>query len=736
MAAKVVVQTAAIKLVCPACNQIPKKPKYLYLSCNHSYCESCLVKIWQQPDIACLECGERIVFPVTDGPKRLPVSFFISRLLDELAQKSVDLKCDECKDLSVAVYRPECSSFLCHICNKNHKYSCGRSKVEMKSPKSATLSVVELLKCTKHKHKLKYYCEKCEEFICRQCTTAKEHNDHKYNCDTVKKIAKKHRSQLNQIKFHRLDDMNRDLAELHSTIADMKQKIRRQGDKEVMKIDQHYAKMQTQHDSKLLESLTEQRDQMKQQVHDLVIHREKALVLQLQIVEMAQDEVMDMIHLRDALDKGSDQELLSTKQPAIGCMERLKVIFDKVNIQPLHSTTIEFIAASPPQFGQLFTYANPHTSSIVDLPNHIFLGKETELVMVSKDCNDKFCNKGGSHVFAQLESSTGTVTFAYVQDKNFGKYYITVTAQQPGIAKLSVFIDGHPIKGSPYSFIVCYNYTNLNKPSKIVDNNGTIGTTRGIAFGKDGIWAVADTSNHCVYIYDNKDQLLRKFGSKGGGAGQFERPTGVAFDDNDHLYVADYVNNVVQEFDIDGCYVSNFGSKGTDYGQLDGPQALEAYNGKVYVCEYNNHRISVFQSGDFCQVIGKEELSKPMDVKIDVGNSHLIVCDSGHKHVFVFALTGECFGNFNTKGIRRNIIPLFYNPCSLAIDINGFLLIRDLSDCHLRIYDRDGNCIHEFGSKGVNPGQFVAPFGLALSPLGSIYASDEIRRRIQIFSVS
>ena len=83
MATKVVVQTVAIKLVCPACNQILKNPKYLYLSCNHSYCEACLEKIWQQPEVTCLECGERMVFPVSGGAKRLPCSFFIIRLLDE-----------------------------------------------------------------------------------------------------------------------------------------------------------------------------------------------------------------------------------------------------------------------------------------------------------------------------------------------------------------------------------------------------------------------------------------------------------------------------------------------------------------------------------------------------------------------------------------------------------------------------------------------------------------------------
>ena len=41
------------------------------------------------------------------------------------------------------------------------------------------------------------------------------------------------------------------------------------------------------------------------------------------------------------------------------------------------------------------------------------------------------------------------------------------------------------------------------------------------AFGRDGVWAVTDTSHHCVYIFDGQDQLVRKFGSSGSDTGEF-----------------------------------------------------------------------------------------------------------------------------------------------------------------------------------------------------------------------
>ena len=83
------------------------------------------------------------------------------------------------------------------------------------------------------------------------------------------------------------------------------------------------------------------------------------------------------------------------------------------------------------------------------------------------------------------------------------------------------------------------NYLALNDPNKIINDggHGAMGEPWGIAFGKDGMWAVADHSNHCVYIFDSQDQVVRKIGSKGKGNGEFDKPLGLAFDADNNLYV-------------------------------------------------------------------------------------------------------------------------------------------------------------------------------------------------------
>ena len=62
-------------------------------------------------------------------------------------------------------------------------------------------------------------------------------------------------------------------------------------------------------------------------------------------------------------------------------------------------------------------------------------------------------------------------------------------------------------------------------PSKVVNEGGKMGQPYGIAFGRDGMWAVTDDTNHCVWIFDGEDQLVRKFGNFGTGNGMTTKGT-------------------------------------------------------------------------------------------------------------------------------------------------------------------------------------------------------------------
>ena len=448
-------------------------------------------------------------------------------------------------------------------------------------------------------------------------------------------MATKYRNELKEVTAP-VDEMIRDLSEAHDNINKMKKKIRQQGDEVNKKINQYY--------DELVQKLMKQKEQVKQQAHDAVSQKEKALTVQLEEVEYAQAEVLSMKELKDAIEKSSDQEALSAKKQMIDCMQQITDKFNKLNTDPLQSATMEFVPSKElfPQFGQLFTHIDPGACEVVNLTNHITVGKEVKFFIITKYCNGSRCSIGGSQVFLQLESNTREVTSAQVRDNNDGSYMASCVAQQVQNVKVSVSINGQQIKGSPYSLVVqCINYTRVSKPSKIVNNDDNMGEPWGIAFGKNGMWAVADNTKHCVYVFDEQDQLIRKIGSRGNNSDKFQYPKGVAFDHNNCLYVTESSDDsLIQKFDISGNHLLQFGGKGAGNGLLNSPIGITTRNNKVFVADCNNKRISVFHTnGQFSHIIGEGHLVEPNDVTVNT-NNQLLVADESRHCICTFTLDG------------------------------------------------------------------------------------------------
>ena len=723
------VKKAQNNLTCPVCYQLFKNPKYL--PCYHSYCEGCLEKMQVQSKIICPECRQEAKVPA-GGVKELPNNFFINRLVDDLIlKKKVDgeqeVKCDECNgDDSVVSFCPDCNLFLCHACNDHHKRSkffCSHAVVpltELKSNKDAPIQAkVKIPLCEEHDEQLKYYCETCDKLVCMYCTVTK-HNGH--NHGSVKQMATKHRKELKKI-TNPVEGMIKNLSEANDNIEKMMRKTRRRGEEVDKKIDRYY--------DELLQKLMKQKDEVKQQAYDALSQKEKAMITQLDEVTSMQAKLLSMKELTDALEQSSDQEALSAKREVTDRVQQLTNAYKKVNIQPVESAAMGFVPTKKPfpVFGHLYAYVNPHTSEVINLKQCNVVGKKVEFTIITKYRNGGPCISGGSQVSVQLKSFTGDVTAREVRDNNDGSYMASFVAEQVGEAKLSVSINGEQIKGSPYSIVVMgRNYQAIDKPSKIVNNNGSMGNPWGVAFCRNGLWAVADSSNHCVYIFDDKDKLVRKFGSNNG---QFSYPRGVVFDSHNHLYVVDCGNHRVQKFDTNGNYLLQFGSQGASDGQLKNPYGVTVHNDKVYIADYSNKRISVFQTnGKFCISFGSDQLGSPIDVTVSA-NNHLLVADNSNSCIYTYTLDGHYVGKFGTRGTGKDQLQ---HPHGLTTDLNGFIIVADTHNHRVSIFYKDGKCIHCFGSNGSANGQFNSPLGIAVSPNGSLYVSDNNNKRIQIFS--
>ena len=673
------------------------------------------------------------------GVKELASNFLINRLVDELILKhkvvgEEEVRCDDCdEDDPVVTFCPDCGLFFCHVCNETHKRAKathGHDIVPLTEMKSKQDIVIQpkakVPMCKKHDIELLFYCETCEELVCMYCTV-KDHAGHEH--DTVKLMASNHRNELKEL-IAPVEEMITNLSQAHDNIEKMRKMIIQRGEEVDKEIDQHY--------NELVKRLMKQKEQTKQRAHDAVSKKDKAMMKQLQEVEHVQAEVLSMKELKDAMKKSSDQEALSAKKQVIDHMQQLTTEYKKLNTQPVQSATMEFVSTKQhlPQFGQLFTHIDPAVSEMVNLPNPIPFGKKVEFTIITKYHNGHHCSRGGSQVSVQLESNSGEVTAVQVRDNNDGSYVASFATQNVGEVKFSVSANGQQIKGSPYTVNITTSpdYTKVTKPSKIVNNGGSMGQPWGIACGKNGVWAVADWSRHCVYVFDGQDNLIKKIGSHGSGSGQFSRPCGVTFDCNGHLYVADYGNHRVQKFDVSGNYMFQYGGgKGSQDGQLNGPRGVTVHDGRLYVADRHNFRISVFQiDGPFCCIIGKGKVRWPYDVAVNV-NNQLLVADMDGDCVHTFTLDGRYITKFGKQGSG---VGQLYSPCGLAVDLNGFIFTAENDNHRVSVFNKDGNYIHHFGSYGRNDGQFQSCTRVAISPDHKIYVSDCNGKRVQIFSVN
>ena len=685
-----------------------------------------------QSKIICPECRIEVTLPA-GGVKDLDNNFFINRLVDELVLKDkvegeTEVSCDECsKDDPVEAFCSDCTMFLCHICNEHHKRSnktAGHGVIPLTELRSTSSPVHTQPKpkipvCKQHDIELSFYCETCEQLVCMYCTV-KDHNGH--NHDTVKKMADKPRKAL--IAFTApLNEIIKDLSEAHDTVDHMREKIREQSDEVNKKIDLHY--------DEVIQKALEQKDELKKQVQEIVSQKDKEVTMQLEEIECVQAKVLSVKQLSDAIEKSSDQEVLSARSQVIDRVNQVTTKYKSLCLHPVQLATMAFAPAKEqfPQFGLLCSTAkpNPRNCEVVGLPGYTFRDSKTEFTLITKDEDGHRCLRGGSQVFVYM---AGYNESTLARDNHDGTYTASfVSPHTLGEVGLSVFVDGQQIKGCPYMVMIRRNYISLGKPNKILNNDGSMDEPWGIAVSKDGTWAVSDWSNHCVYIFNDKDQLIKKFGAQGLADGQLDRPKGMTFDQENCLFVSD--SHRVQKFAVNGKFICHFGNEGCGDGQLKNPVGLTEHKGEVFVADSGNKRISVFKTdGKFHRMFGSEQLGCPYDVTVNA-NSEVLVADCNHHCIYAFTLEGYYICKIGTRESARGQL---CHPYSLATGLNGTILVADTFHDRVLVFDKDGNCIHSFGSRGLGNGQFSCPYGIAISSNGTIFVTDHENKRVQIFS--
>ena len=102
--------------------------------------------------------------------------------------------------------------------------------------------------------------------------------------------------------------------------------------------------------------------------------------------------------------------------------------------------------------------------------------------------------------------------------------------------------------------------------------------------------------------------------------------------------------------------------------------------------------------------------------------------------VFKFSRNGELLLTLGEHGVPGDDESHFGGPTDVAFFPNGDFLVADgYRNGRVVRFDKDGNYLSEFGTRGSEPGQFMQVHGVAIDARGRIFTADRGNRRIQVF---
>jgi len=217
-----------------------------------------------------------------------------------------------------------------------------------------------------------------------------------------------------------------------------------------------------------------------------------------------------------------------------------------------------------------------------------------------------------------------------------------------------------------------------------------------------------------------------------------------------------------------------WGTEGTGNGQFKGPSGIGASSTEIYVSDFGNSRIQVFDhDGNFLRIIGQSDsyhterrsgqMSKPMNIEFK--RNEVYVADAGLHRILIYSPTGQFHRDIGIQGTGK---AEFNSPSGLAaiIDENetstghhhdlsqgGSFDITKMRGDEIIVTDTLNNRVHELRSFGrflnfigsekssnVSPkgdtfdGNFNQPTDAAVDQNDNIYISDGKNRRIIVFN--
>nr|MBC8223616.1 hypothetical protein [Candidatus Bathyarchaeota archaeon] len=140
------------------------------------------------------------------------------------------------------------------------------------------------------------------------------------------------------------------------------------------------------------------------------------------------------------------------------------------------------------------------------------------------------------------------------------------------------------------------------------------------------------------------------------------------------------------------------------------------------------------REGEVIRSWGEGAFVRPHMVKCDGDDNVWAIDDNGHV-LYLYSPEGEVLRKLGTKGVSGEDGSHFDKPTDIAYGLDGCFYVSDgYGNKRVARFDEGLNFQGQWGSEGVEPGQFVLPHAVTTDEEGLVYVADRNRWRVQVFN--